>query len=246
LVNLKGEVIGINTATLGEGNKGIGFAIPSNLARSAAEQLRQYGRITRGWLGIFLHGVEPVAGSALKSPGVVIDYVVPKSPAAKAGLEVGDLIVRFSGQTFQDPRELQKKIAGTKPGTPVRVTILRDGAELERSVTIELQPKQPVTLPGEMEWGIQLAYLTPELARRLKMEMTDGILVVAVHPQRRAAGRLFPGDVIVAVNGKATHTLDAYGRNTRDLNLNDAPVELEVESRDGPRTVEIPPMTGER
>jgi serine protease Do len=246
LVNLKGEVIGINTATLGEGNKGIGFAIPSNLARSATDQLRQYGRITRGWLGIFLHGVEPVAASDLKTPAVAIDYVVPKSPAAKAGLEAGDMIIGFAGQAFVDARELQRKIAGTKPGTTIELTLVRDGKQLQRTVTIELQPKQPVALPGEMEWGIQLAHLTPELARRLKLEMVDGILVVAVHPQRRAAGRLFPGDVIVAVNGKATHTLDAYGRHTRELDLNNALIELEVHSREGLRAVEISPVASER
>jgi serine protease Do len=234
LVNLRGEIIGINTATLGEGNKGIGFAIPSNLAKSATEQLLQYGRIRRGWLGIFLHGVEPALG--MKTAAVAIDYVVPMSPAAKAGLEAGDLITQFNGGTFSTTHELQRQITATKPGTEVTLTVQRDKDSRQISVTIDLQPKEPVLLPGEREWGVHLATLTPELARRLGIQ--EGILVVGVRRQMPAWGRLEAGDVIVAVNGRPTLSLEAYGRSTRDLPLKGR-VDLEVRSRTGSRHVVI-------
>jgi serine protease Do len=243
LVNLKGEVIGINTATLGQGNKGIGFAIPSNLAKSATDQLLQYGRISRGWLGIFLHGVEPALG--MKTAAVAVDYVVPMSPAETAGLAAGDLITHFNGTAFSTTHELQRQITATKPGTKVSLTVERDHEVQEISVTIALQPKDPVTLPGEREWGVHLAILTPELAHRLGSDIREGILVVGVRPQMAAWGRLQAGDVIVAVNGQPTLSLEAYGRSTRDLPLNTAKVELDVRSRDGARRVVIEGRSGD-
>ena len=242
LVNLKGEVVGINTASLGDGNKGIGFAIPSNLARSASEQLRRHGRISRGWLGIFLHGVQPVADASNgpKTWGVAIDYVIPTGPADKAGLQAGDIIFEFDGQPFTSPRDLQQRIAGTKPGTSVKLRLLRDAKLLERPVEVEDQPKQPAALPGEREWGIQVAWLTPDLARRLELDDHEGILVVGVHPREAAAKQLRPGDVIVKVNGVLTPTLNAFARRTSELLQSGATVELDVHSREGDRKVQFP------
>lgn len=242
LVNLKGDVIGINTATLGEGNKGIGFAISSNLARAAVPELRDYGQIRRGWLGVFLHTVEhdTSRSAGLKTAAIELDYIVPNSPAEKGGLQAGDWIVEFQGQTFRDAESLQRRITTTQPDMTVKVRIRR-GEKFETvSVTLATQPSKPDTLPGEWEWGVQLAALTPEMRRWAVATEARGVVVVGVNPRFRAANLLNPGDVITKVNGKPTPSLDEFARFTRNLDLN-ARVELEVHSREGARVVELPP-----
>jgi serine protease Do len=178
----------------------------------------------------------------MKTAAVAIDYVVPMSPAEKAGLAAGDLITHFNGDAFSTTQELQRQITATKPGTRVTLAVQRDKESRRVSVTIDLQPKEPVTLPGEREWGVHLATLTPELARRLGIQ--EGILVAGVRPQMPAWGHLEAGDVIVAVNGQPTLSLEAYGRSTRDLPLKGR-VELEVRSRAGSRHVVIEGPAGD-
>ncbi len=241
LVNLKGDVIGINTATLGEGNKGIGFAISSNLAKMAVPQLRDYGQIRRGWLGVFLHTIDMDTAQqhGSTSAAIELDYIVPNSPAEKAGLRAGDWIVEFQGQTFRDADSLQRRITTTQPDTTVKLKIRR-GQKFETiSVVLATQPAQPDMLPGEREWGVQLAALTPDWRRYLA---TDGLGVVVayVNPRYRSANKLNPGDVITKVNGHPTPSLDEFARFTRNLDLT-AKVELEVHSREGARDVELPP-----
>ncbi len=242
LVNLKGDVIGINTATLGEGNKGIGFAISSNLAKMAVPQLRDYGQIRRGWLGVFLHTIdlETAKQHDLTSAAIELDYVVPNSPAEKAGLRAGDWIVEFQGQTFRDADSLQRRITTTQPDTTVKLQIRR-GQELQSvSVTLATQPTQPDMLPGEREWGVQLAALIPAMRRYAVVTTASGVVVVGVNPRYRAANKLNLGDVITKVNDHPTPTLDEFARFTRNLDLT-AKVELEVHSREGVREVELPP-----
>ena len=238
LVNLKGDVIGINTATLGEGNKGIGFAISSNLAKSAVPQLREYGRILRGWLGVFLHTIdlETAKQKGWEAGAIELDYIVPESPAEKAGLKAGDWIVEYQGQSFRDAESLHRRIKATPPETTVTLRTWRQGKFETRQVTLAPQPSEPDTLPGEKEWGVQLAALTPDMRRLLVATDAQGVVVAGVNPRYRAANRLNPGDVITKVNSHPTPNLDEFARYTRELDLS-ARVELEVHSRDGARVV---------
>lgn len=243
LVNLKGDVIGINTATLGEGNKGIGFAISSNLAKAAVPQLRDYGQIRRGWLGIFLHTIDAETASqhGWSAAAIELDYIVPNSPAEKAGLKAGDWIVEFQGQKFRDAESLQRRITTTQPDTEVTLQIRRDREFQTVKVTLATQPTQPDTLPGEREWGVQLAALTPDMRRWLVATEAVGVVVAGVNPRYRAANKLNFGDVITKVNGHPTPSLDEFARFTRNLDLT-AKVLLEVHSREGAREVELPPV----
>lgn len=246
LVNLKGDVIGINTATLGEGNKGIGFAISSNLAKAAVPELRDYGQIRRGWLGVFLHTVDQDSAKrqGLTTAAIELDYIVPNSPAEKAGLQAGDWIVAFQGQSFRDAESLQRRITTTRPDTTVKLQIRRGAKSETVSVTLATQPSQPDTLPGEREWGVQLAALTPDMRRWAVATNAVGVVVVGVNPRHRAANQLNPGDVITKVNGHPTPTLDEFARFTRNLDLN-AKVELEVHSLEGARDVVLPPASSD-
>ncbi|MDB5340085.1 MAG: peptidase [Planctomycetaceae bacterium] len=244
LVNLKGDVIGINTATLGEGNKGIGFAISSNLAKSAVPQLREHGRILRGWLGVFLHTVEQEMASrqGWQAAAIELDYIVPKSPAEKAGLKAGDWIVEFHGQTFRDAESLHRRIKATQPETTVPLKIWRQGKFQTVKVTLATQPSEPDNLPGEKEWGVQLAVLTPEMRRWQVATDARGVVIVGVNPRFRAANKLNPGDVITKVNGHPTPSLDEFARFARTLDLRDRIV-LEVFSREGAREVVLSPAS---
>jgi len=141
LLNIRGEVIGINTAIVASG-QGIGFAIPINLARKIMEDLVQKGKVTRGWLGV---GVQPLTPELAKSfavsgEGVLINQVMPKSPAEAAGLKTGDLIVGIDGTPVKDPRHLQRLIADAPIGKPLEVSIVRGGQKQTVRVRIGEMP----------------------------------------------------------------------------------------------------------
>lgn len=244
LVNLKGEVIGLNTAALGEGNKGISFAIPSRLLKYAVPQLKKDGRILRGWLGVFLHTVElaTTKRAGLDTSAIHLDYIVPDSPAEKAGLLAGDLIYEYQGRVFADARQLYRRIISAEPETEVTLRILRNGQSQISRVKLGTQPIQPSLLPGEREWGIQLAALTPDIRQWYVQNDAKGVAVVGTSSTNRAAKKLNAWDVITKVNGHATPNLDEYARFTRTLDLN-GKVTLEVHSRDGIHEIVLPPQS---
>jgi serine protease Do len=244
LVNLKGEIIGLNTAALGEGNKGISFAIPSRLLKYAVPQLKAHGRILRGWLGVFLHTVDQATTkqAGLESSAIHLDYIVPESPAEQAGLLAGDLIYEFQGQTFADARQLYRRIIGADPDTEVTLKISRKGKSQTIHVKLGIQPVQPSLLPGEREWGIQLAALTPDIRQWYVQHDAQGVAVVGTGSNSRVAKKLNAWDVITKVNGHATPNLDEYAQFVRKLDLN-TQVTLEVHSHDGTREVVIPAQT---
>lgn len=138
LLNIRGEVIGINTAIVASG-QGIGFAIPVNMARKVMDDLVKRGKVTRGWLGV---GIQPLTAELAKSfglgtdEGILVNQVMPKSPAEAAGLKTGDLILSVDGKTVKDPRELQRIIAETEIGKGIELTILRDKAK--RTVKVQV------------------------------------------------------------------------------------------------------------
>jgi serine protease Do len=214
LVNATGELIGINTAILArgaQGNQGVGFAVPSELARAVMDQIIREGRVVRGYMGVGLQDVTPGVAEALgmKEPrGVLVAEVAKGSPADEAGLERGDILVEIDGKPVADSRAFRMRVAQTKPGSRMKVTVLR--ADARREVTVDL-----TELPGEEgpkaatggdalseRLGITIAPLAGDLRRRLSLpDDARGVAVVQVEPDGRAqAAGLRPGDVIQEVN----------------------------------------------
>jgi S1-C subfamily serine protease len=146
LINTRGELVGINSQILSPsgGNIGIGFAIPSNMARNVSEQLIKAGKVRRGQLGIAIEPVTPELASKLgmqEVRGVMVGAVSPNNPAARAGIREGDVILAFNGTPVTDGNTLRNQVASTAPGTAVKVTVMRDGREQEIEVTLgEYQP----------------------------------------------------------------------------------------------------------
>ena len=154
LVDTEGRLIGINTAIFSRtgGNMGIGFAIPSDLARSVMDSLIQYGHVTRGYLGVMIQDLTPALAKEFKlkdSTGALVGDVVPKGPADKAGFKDGDVVLEYNGKKVPDSRRLRLAVGDTKPGTTVPVKILREGASKTLEVTVQ-QPPGPNSSPRTM------------------------------------------------------------------------------------------------
>jgi serine protease Do len=214
LFDVSGRVVGVNTAIFSPtgGSIGIGFAIPSNLAQDVIADLRDDGVVQRGFLGVQIQPVSPDVAEALglqEPRGALVARVTPESPAAAAGIEVGDVIVGFAGRDIEGPGELSRTVARTDVGTQAQVRVLRDGEE--RTVTATLAPLDQGTqqaqaaAPGATgrtgPLGLALSRLTPELRSRFGIEQdAEGVVVADVAPDSPAARQGFrPGDVISRV-----------------------------------------------
>ena len=228
LVNTNAELVGINTAIFSQsgGNMGIGFAVPSNLARSVVDQLVKHGKVVRGWLGVSIQDLsaELAPQFGLSEPkGALINEVLDDSPAKKAGLERGDVIVEYDGKAVENPTQLRNAVAQTGVGKKVVIKFIRDKKSREVDVTIVEQPKN-IAQRGEDEAeagaatgtlsDLDVRELTPELAERFGASPNErGVAIMKVRAGGLAerAG-LKEGDVIVEVNRQPTVTLKAYER----------------------------------
>jgi serine protease Do len=215
LINIKGQVIGINTAIISGnsgGNVGIGFAMPINIAKGILADLKTKGTVTRGWLGVMIQKITPDLAKSfgLKgSEGALVGDVIPNSPASKAGILRGDVIVRFNNQPVKTMEELPKIVANTRPGESVPVEVIRDGHSKIVMVAIAvLKDEDPKVAAKQDPLGIHVQDITPELAKTLKLESTEGVLVAEVaagEPGAEAGVRR--GDVISQVGiNSATNT----------------------------------------
>jgi serine protease Do len=218
LFNVGGEVIGINTAIV-SGGQGIGFAIPVNMAKQIVQQLRDEGKVTRGWLGVVVQPLsEELAQSfGLDRPhGALVSEVVKDSPAERAGIKRGDVILRFDGQAIDERNDLPKVVATTPVGKAVTVVVFRDGRERELKVEVGKlaeeggQLAEQGTSGGKL--GTTVAALTPELARRYNLDPESrGVLITAIEPGSAAAvANLRPGDLVVEIDGHEVEPVKAY------------------------------------
>ena len=217
LFNQTGQVIGIDTAIYSPsgGSVGIGFAIPSNVAKTVVAQLRDHGSVTRGWLGVSMQSVTPSLAKAIGLPddhGVLVDSVTSGSPAASAGMRQGDVITGFNGKTIKDGRDLALAVADTPAGRKVEVKLWRDNRTLTVTVTIRGQEETKSAMlsdpAAEPKVGLALAPLTPDARAELALPSSaNGVLVEDVTPGSPAEDSgLQPGDVIERVSGNAVRT----------------------------------------
>lgn len=214
LINTRGELVGIPTQIWSPtgGNIGIGFAIPSNMARSVMDQLLKTGKVTRSQLGVLVQQPDADVVAALNLPsnqGVVVQEVQPDSPAERAGLRQYDFIVQLDGKKIQDSNELRNLVASQPPGRKSKVTFVRDGKEQTATVTLEERKAEADTSRGpegrdESErgrLGISVEPLTPELRSQLQATRDTGVVIASVDPEGPAAeAGLQRGIIIYEVN----------------------------------------------
>ena len=222
LVNLDGEVVGVNTAILSRsgGYMGAGFAIPSNLARSIAEQLIDNGEVVRGYLGVVIqHLTADLADSfeIEQTGGILVAQVTDDSPAQKAGLKVGDVIVGYQGKPVKDIGNFRNRVSLTPPGSRESLAIIRDGERREIKVTIgklgdqQLMAEAPAESADEL--GLSVQTLTPQLAQQFDTKAGEGVVVTQVRPASVAAmAGIKTGDVILQVNRKPIDNAASFNR----------------------------------
>jgi len=223
LLNTRGEAIGINTMIVTDGisraNAGVGFSVPVNVARDILPQLRETGRVVRGWMGVTIQAVTgPMAKTygLDKAQGAVVTSVTEGSPAEKAGLQPEDVILQADDRVIEDNSDLSRYIASKTPGTKVQLEVLRDGGRQKVPLTLGTFPEEgEQTAESESEHprlGMTLHDLTPSLADRLGLPRgATGALVMEVEPGEPAdKARLSQGDVIVSVNGEAVKNVEEF------------------------------------
>lgn len=223
LLNIAGEVVGINTAIFSGsgGNIGIGFAIPANMAKDLLPQLRK-GKVIRGWLGVMIQEVTPEIRQKFdlaKEQGALVSQVTPDGPAAKAGIERGDVIVSFDGKEIKEMHELPYVVATTPVGKRVSVNVIRKGEkktfEVEVAQMGEEAQQEPVTEEEAHDFGITLKEITPEMARAYKLPETSGLVVIKVEAGSPGAqAGLRPGDVILEMDQEKVQTLKEFKTKT--------------------------------
>jgi serine protease Do len=240
LVNTRGELIGINSQILSPsgGNIGIGFAIPSNMAKNVMQQLSSGGKVRRGMLGVGIQPITQEIASALnikEEDGVLVNSVEPNSPAERAGIKTGDVITTLNGAKVNDPNALRNRIASTMPGSEITMTVVRDGKEQQMRATLAELSREgasegttPESTPQARggRLGIAVEPLTPAMAAQLRLPSgTQGVHIGRVEPNGPAAtAGVQTGDVLLEVNRQPVRS--AAEISTALSNAGDRPVLL--------------------
>jgi serine protease Do len=227
LVNVRGELVGINTAiasTTG-GSVGVGFAVPSNMARAAMQSLLKTGRVVRGFLGANTQDVTPLLGKMFKLPdvkGVIVTDVFAKGSAEKAGLKRGDVVLRFDGREIVDSGRLRNVIALAPIGSRHRLDVIRDNKPLQVDLVIQEAPRERTKRAAAIAQGVTMGHplggllveeVTPQVARQLGLTATNGVVVTGVEEGSLAeSAGVSMGDQILEVNRKPVPDLEAYQR----------------------------------
>jgi serine protease Do len=253
--DLRGNVIGVNSAIFSPtgGNVGIGFAIPSDTAARVVDQLIKSGKVSRGWLGVQIQAIDPEIAKSLglqDDKGAIVASVTPGSPAAAAGFQQGDVVLRFNGEQVEDSRDLTRKVGATDVGRSTRVEVLRNGRRENLNVTLgerpseqqlaSLEPSTPSAGAGQETSGLGLSVrpASDEDRRRYDLSAVEGGLVVTnVADNSELAERgVLPGDVIVGAgpDRRPLRTIDDLNAAVEEARRDDRPVLLTVQGRAGP------------
>ncbi|MDX2152412.1 MAG: DegQ family serine endoprotease [Bryobacteraceae bacterium] len=226
LTNTRGELIGINTAILsrGGGNQGVGFAIPINLAMNVMQQILKSGRVTRGYIGVTIQEITPALARSFglnNADGVVITSVEPNSPAARAGLQTGDVITEFNGEQVRTVSAFRLRVSQTPPNTSVKLTTLRNNQPRPVTLSLAELPSERAALgeqgaPGAASplEGVEVETLSPQVARQLNLPANSrGLVVVSISQASTAYGAgLRRGDVIQEVNRQPVASIQEFQR----------------------------------
>ncbi|TVQ68471.1 MAG: DegQ family serine endoprotease [Balneolaceae bacterium] len=223
LVNMRGELVGINTAIASPsgtgGFQGIGFAVPSNMARNVMESIIETGRVVRGFVGIQFQPVDESLARALDLPqarGIIVTEVVDDSPASEAGIQSEDVILKFNGRNIQSPSDFRRRVAEMMPGTEITLTINRDGQEKDLTVVLGEFPSDEIAAADQETIrdfvGFSVTELTAELAQRLRIRSNiQGVVVEEVDANSPAARNgLQQLDVIVSLNRRPVTSVNEF------------------------------------
>jgi serine protease Do len=255
LVNIDGEVIGINTMIFSRsgGSMGVGFAIPSDLVRTIMDRLLEKGRVVRSWLGIGIQDVTSDLARAFRLDevkGAVVTEVYPGSPAARSGFRRGDVVTAIEGEEVATRGDLRNRVAHTPVGTSISVEVLRDGEKRTLNARLERHPSEPTVMPEREKApapqtsekiGIDLVEVTPRVARQLRLDRAKGLVVVGVRPGGLAeSAGLKSYDVILEANRKTLKTVRDFGKALSALGP-DEELLLLVRDSEGVRFVVIRP-----
>jgi serine protease Do len=255
--NLRGEVVGVNTAIFSPsgGSIGIGFAIASNLAKQVVQGLRDDGRVERGYLGVGIQGVDEDLAKVLKLDrprGALVSRVEPGSPAERAGVRRGDVVLEFDGKAIDRVGQLSRLVAGVDAGSSGRLVVWRDGREQTLSGQVgEMPTRQEVAAVSpeganaeQPQLGMGLAAITPAARARLDLEgAVEGVLVTRVVPESPAAGKgIEPGDVILSVNQQAVREPRQVIDMVRKASAEGEKAVLLLVMRDGQQRFEAVPL----
>ncbi|MEC4674746.1 MAG: Do family serine endopeptidase [Nitrospirota bacterium] len=226
LVNLQGQLIGINTAIFSRtgGYMGIGFSIPSNMVKGVMVNLIDHGKVIRGWLGVSIQELTPALAEQFHAPdsqGALVGDVVDHSPAADAGLNRGDVIRRYQNHAVKDPTHLRSLVADTSPGSTISLEVLRDGATKAISVSIGELPKNLTAMRSsnrESPKNHALSGMAVEQVPHGRTKNNEGVMISSVNPDSAAqkAG-LRKGDIIIEINRKPVRTIEDYSALTEKL-----------------------------
>ena len=227
LVNARGELVGINTAIFSTtgGYQGIGFAIPSNMAKAVMDSLIKTGKVIRGWLGVSIQPLTPELAKQFnleKEYGALVGDVIENSPAEKAGILRGDVIIEYNGKKVNEPYHLRNTVANTPPGETAELKVIRNGKIETIKVMIgELPtevPKAPVIEYKNVLRGISVRELTPELYRQMNIsEKIKGVIVAEIGPDSPAEGKLMEDDIIQEIKKKAIANLKDYESTASEI-----------------------------
>lgn len=232
LVNTKGELIGINTAILSRsgGYQGIGFAIPSNMARNIMDSIINEGKVVRGWLGVQIQSLTSELAKQFglsDENGALIVEVMDDSPASKAGLMRGDVIIEFDGKKIDNPTQLKNIVAMTRPGQESTVKIIRDGKQLTMKIITGELPTESKTIPSPSSTidnslkGVAVQEVTDEMLQRLGItKKIKGVVVNAIEENSPALGILTKGDIIMEINRKAVTGMKDYNEIVSKIEKN--------------------------
>ncbi|MDD5730078.1 MAG: Do family serine endopeptidase [Candidatus Omnitrophica bacterium] len=230
LVNLRGEIVGINVAIFSTsgGYQGIGFAIPINSAKRIISKLIEGKKIVYGWLGVTVQDLTEDLARYFGLPnkyGVLVAKIMKDSPAEKGGIKDGDVIIRFDNKTVNNVRELLNIVGKAEIGRKVKVTVIRDKKEADFEVAITERPKEieesGLTQEAGIWRGLKVDDLSPVYAGRFKIEEKEGVVVLDVDPGSPAdAAGIMPGDVILEINKQKVKNLSDYQKITAGLKGN--------------------------
>ena len=208
LINTKGEVVGINTAIIASG-QGIGFAIPVNMAKEVMPQLKDKGKVTRGWIGVGIQEMTPELAKSFglkEKKGAIVSQVFKDGPADKAGIQQGDVIMEFDGKEISESKDLPRIVAAIPVGKSVAVKLSRNGNITTKDLKVgEMEEKitETAKAPSGKKLGIAVQNITPQIAEALSLKDTRGAVVAQVEPGSVAANAgIQQGDVIREVNRK--------------------------------------------